>query len=179
MKILTAKITVLFVLFFSNPCLENLPVRIEKKIDKEISAIFKISSFQKESLEISDSINSTLPVEIADCNFNAINSESSNLGYFYFGQAYGKAAYFDFIIVFDNELNVLKINMITYREDHGGEIGSKRWLKQFIGKSKTSNVTYEDDIAAISGATISAKSLINEVNKVLKTINILNQKNLL
>ena len=69
--------------------------------------------------------------------------------------------------------------MITYRENHGGEIGSKRWLKQFIGKSKTSNVTYEDDIAAISGATISAKSLINEVNKVLKTINILNQINLL
>jgi len=35
---------------------------------------------------------------------------------------------------------------------------------------------YQKDIAAISGATISARSMTNEVNKLLKTISILLNK---
>ncbi len=63
---------------------------------------------------------------------------------------------------------------MIYREDHGAEVGSKRWLKQFIGKSGDNNLKYQKDIVAISGATISAKSMTNEVNKLLKTIHIFN-----
>ncbi|MBL4724419.1 MAG: FMN-binding protein, partial [Lutibacter sp.] len=74
---------------------------------------------------------------------------------------------------------VSKIKILVYREDHGGEIGSKRWLKQFIGKTSSNNLKYQKNIAAISGATISAKSMTHEVNKLLKTIGILNNKQLL
>jgi Na+-translocating ferredoxin:NAD+ oxidoreductase RnfG subunit len=68
---------------------------------------------------------------------------------------------------------------LVYREDHGGEVGSKRWLNQFSGKSKADNLIYQKDIAAISGATISAKSMTNEINKLLKTVQILHQKQVL
>ena len=71
---------------------------------------------------------------------------------------------------------VAKIKILIYREDHGGEIGSKRWLKQFNGTTIGTNLKYQKDIAAISGATISAKAMTNEVNKVLKTIYILVNK---
>jgi len=64
----------------------------------------------------------------------------------------------------------------VYREDRGGEIGSKRWLRQFIGKSKGEFLKYQKDIAAISGATISVKSMTTEVNKILKTVGILYTK---
>ena len=67
------------------------------------------------------------------------------------------------------------MKILVYREDHGGEIGSKRWLKQFIGKTLTHNLKYQKDIAAISGATISARSMTFEVNKLLKAINILHK----
>ena len=60
-----------------------------------------------------------------------------------------------------------------YREDYGGEIGSKRWLKQFNGKGKNDNIEYEKDIIAISGATLSAKSMTVAMNNLLKTITIL------
>jgi Na+-translocating ferredoxin:NAD+ oxidoreductase RnfG subunit len=68
------------------------------------------------------------------------------------------------------------VKVLVYREDHGSEVGSKRWLNQFNGKTKNENLTYQKDIAAISGATISAKSMTNEVNKLLKTITILHHK---
>lgn len=38
---------------------------------------------------------------------------------------------------------------------HGQQIGSQRWLKQFIGKTKNDNLEIGKDISGISGATIS------------------------
>ena len=66
--------------------------------------------------------------------------------------------------------------MLIYREDYGAEIGSKRWLKQFIGKKTGKNLKYERDIIAISGATISAHSMTVAINNLLKSVAILQQQ---
>mgnify|MGYP000338701809 FL=1 len=62
---------------------------------------------------------------------------------------------------------------MIYREEYGGEIGSTRWLRQFIGKTIQDNLEYKNNIDAISGATISVRSMINATNNVLKTIKVL------
>lgn len=153
--------------------------RIEALIAKEIKSIFSIETFQKKNISLSNDISEKLPLKITDTNFYKIYNNQKLLGYYYFGQAFGKADYFDFIVVFDKNLIVSKVKVLVYREDHGGEVGSKRWLNQFSGKSKADNLIYQKDIAAISGATISAKSMTNEINKLLKTIQILHQKQVL
>jgi len=153
--------------------------RVEKLIQKEIKAVFKIESFTKNAIEFSEEIHNSLPLNINADNFFEINNDEKKLGYYYLGKAYGKADYFDFIVIFDKELIVSKVKILVYREDHGGEIGSRRWLKQFIGKTFTSKLKYQKDIAAISGATISAKSMTNEVNKLLKAISILNENQII
>jgi len=150
--------------------------RVQASIDKEVKAVFKIETFTKQAVTISNEINETLPIKINETNFFKIKSEDTFLGYYYLGHAYGKADYFDFIVIFDKDLIVSKVKILVYREDHGGEVGSKRWLKQFIGKSTAMNLKYQKDIAAISGATISARSMTNEVNKLFKAIDILNKK---
>ena len=53
---------------------------------------------------------------------------------------------------------------MVYREDYGGEIGSKRWLSQFISKNRDSILGYEEEITKISGATISVKSMTASIN---------------
>lgn len=151
--------------------------RVDTLIKKEIHSVFNIETFTKESLIISSEVNEVLPIKITDSNFFKINHETKLIGYYYFGEAFGKTDYFDFIVIFDKNLIVSKVKVVTYREDHGGEVGSKRWLKQFIGTSTDQNLKYQHDIAGISGATISVKSMMNEVNKLLKTVNILVNKN--
>lgn len=150
--------------------------KVNAIIKKEIRTVFNIEKFTQHSIAIPIKMRETLPLNITETNFFKINSDDNFLGYYYLGQAYGKAAYFDFIVIFDKNLIVSKVKILVYREDHGGEIGSKRWLKQFIGKTTTNFLIYQKNIAAISGATISAKSMTNEVNKLLKTIDILNKK---
>lgn len=147
--------------------------RIDKLIVKQVNEVFKVESYKMQSIVVSEEINNTLPVKITDNNFFKVSANNSFLGYYYLGKAYGKADYFDFIVIFDEKLIILKIKILIYREGHGGEIGSKRWLKQFKGKTTNDNLKYQKDIAAISGATLSARSMTIEVNKLLKTIGIL------
>ena len=77
------------------------------------------------------------------------------------------------MVVFDKNLNVVKTKVLIYREDYGNEIGSKRWLKQFIGKTSSDSLKYGQDIDAISGATISANSMTFAMSSLLKTVAIL------
>jgi len=65
------------------------------------------------------------------------------------------------------------MKVLIYREDYGGEIGSKRWLKQFVGKSLNDELNVGQNIKAISGATISVNAMTTAVNNVLKSVKIL------
>jgi Na+-translocating ferredoxin:NAD+ oxidoreductase RnfG subunit len=150
--------------------------KIEALIEKEIKTAFSLEKYSKQPISVSSEINETLPIKIDKTNFFKIQNEEKIVGYYYLGQAFGKADYFDFIVIFDKDLIVSKVKILVYREDHGSEVGSKRWLNQFKGKTTNENLTYQKDIAAISGATISAKSITNEVNKLLKTVTILYNK---
>ena len=153
--------------------------RIDALIEKEIKTAFNIEKYTKQTVSVSMEINEILPIKIDETNLFKINDKDKLIGYYYLGQAYGKVDYFDFIVIFDKELIVSKVKVLVYREERGGEVGSKRWLNQFKGKTSNENLTYQKDIAAISGATISAKSMTNEVNKLLKTIHILHTKQIL
>ncbi len=150
--------------------------RTEALIQKEIKTTFNLEKYSKKPISVSSDVNETLPIKIDKTNFFKIQNEEKIVGYYYLGQAFGKADYFDFIVIFDKNLIVSKVKVLIYREDHGSEVGSKRWLNQFKGKTTTESLTYQKDIAAISGATISAKSITNEVNKLLKTVTILHNK---
>ena len=55
--------------------------------------------------------------------------------------------------------------MLLYKENYGGEIASKRFLKQFEGKSAGLNMEYNQDIDGISGATISVQAISRAVKE--------------
>ena len=154
----------------------EIPKQYEKKIHKEVISVFEIESFEKELVEVSAETKALLSKEF-DCNsFYKIRNGEDELGYFYFGKAPSKAYEFDFVILFDTNFIIKKVKILTYREDYGGEISSKRWLKQFGGLTGEREVTYGEDIKGISGATISAVSMTNAVNDILQNINSI-QKN--
>ena len=86
---------------------------------------------------------------------------------------------FDYLIILGLDLKIIDSKVLVYRENWGGEIGSKRWLKQFKHKGKDDRLIYMKDISAISGATISVKSMIETVNLFLDSVNKLNQNSVL
>jgi len=157
----------------------TVPERINKLIDKEIRFSLNINAFTKEAITIPENFTTKIPSEISDHNFQRVIVEENTVGYYYFGKAFGKVDYFDFVVIFDTDLNVSKVKILVYREDHGAEIMSKRWLKQFIGKSSKNELNYPKGVIGISGATLSVKSMTKAVNDVFKTVQILKENNLL
>lgn len=104
-------------------------------------------------------------------DFYKIIDSNQLLGYAFIGTAPSKTDTFEYLVVFDLSLIIKKVNVLVYREDYGGEIGSKRWLKQFVGKARSTDLAVGKNIAAISGATISVYSMTNAVNQLLNEMN--------
>ena len=78
----------------------------------------------------------------------------------------GKTMPISFLAIYDMDGSVYNVSVIKYREQYGGQIKSKRWLKQFINYTDTSNYSIGKSISAISGATISVYSISKGIHKL-------------
>ncbi len=95
-------------------------------------------------------------------------TENSNKGAtVIFSSAKGKIEYFDYMIIVNSSFEIINIKILKYRSEYGYEISNKGWLKQFYGKPST-RFEYRKNIDALSGATFSAPSLVNDVNSILE-----------
>jgi len=157
----------------------GLPKNLEKKVNKEITDTFEIENFDLVSVSIPAEIEQTLPSRFGEDNLFKIESKKEFIAYAYVSQAASKTALFDYLVILDKDLVVIKTKVLIYREEYGGEIGSRRWLKQFIGKTQNDDLKYGQNIIAISGATISVRSFTEAINNLLKSLKILHSKNVL
>ncbi|MGB5499993.1 MAG: FMN-binding protein [Maribacter sp.] len=157
----------------------GLPKNIERKVQKELEKTFGYDQFSLVPVEISPAINAELPKQITRFNFFKIINNNGHLGYMFVDKARSKAADFDYLVVFNEELKIVHSKVLIYREEYGGEIGSKRWLKQFIGKTGGDRVNHETNIDGIAGATISVRSMTSAIDKLLQTIEILQNNQVL
>ena len=148
----------------------NFPSNLQKKVAKEIKQAFDIETYELNEISIADSINLKLSKKLQKNKLFKIIANDALLGYAFIDKAPSKTDEFDYLVLFDSNLIIKKAKILIYREDYGGEIGSKRWLKQFIGKKGEDILVYEKDIIAISGATISAHSMTIAINKLLQAV---------
>lgn len=165
-------VTTFFLMAFS------IPKNLIKKVDKEIKNTFHIEVYSLENFSISNS-DIDLPKSFKMENLFKVLNNTDIIGYTYVANAPSRDDMFDYMVVFDTNLSIIHTKVLLYREDYGSEIGSKRWLKQFIGKTTQDHLTYGDTIDAISGATISVKSMTNAVSNLLKAIKVLQTNNIL
>lgn len=132
--------------------------------------LFDVKAYEKIAVEIDQEVLSQMSADFDATVFFKIMIDGKHLGYFYFGKAPSKADDFDYVVIFDESLIIKKIKILAYREDYGGEISSKRWLRQFNEADRETTLNYGKDIIGISGATISAVSMCKEVNGLLKDL---------
>lgn len=157
----------------------GLPKNIQKKVDKEIADYFEIDSFTMEAIAVKNNTQLDLPSKIDAENLFRVLDGQSHIGYLYVDQAPSKTANFDYMVLLDANFKILHTKVLIYREEYGGEIGSKRWLKQFIGKKPGDRINHETNIDGIAGATISVRSMTNAIDDLLQTLTILQENKML
>ena len=94
-----------------------IPEKLGKKADKVISKFYDTENFSKEAILISEAVNLKTLSEFNDENLFKIISNDNLLGYGFIGSAFGKAADFDYLILFDSDFIITKSKVLIYREE--------------------------------------------------------------
>lgn len=80
-------------------------------------------------------------------------------GVFMVDNVKGKSRPITYAVAFDARGDILALEILAYRESHGGEVRSGLFRSQFEGKNREDAFTVGRDIRNISGATISTRSV--------------------
>jgi Na+-translocating ferredoxin:NAD+ oxidoreductase RnfG subunit len=94
------------------------------------------------------------------------------IGYAVIVEEIGKHRPITFIVGVTPEGEAGNIAVMVYREPYGSEIRTKRFLKQYEGKTLDDPIKTRDDIVNISGATLSVRAANVAVKKALALISI-------
>jgi hypothetical protein len=73
---------------------------------------------------------------------------------------------------------VERMEVMVYREGYGGEVREPRFRDQFVGKRSNDKIRFGDDVAAISGATISSKAMATGVRRAVALVAIARGKSI-
>lgn len=96
-------------------------------------------------------------------------------GYLLSTSAMGRYDPFDYLIAFAPDFDVLEVIVTTYRSSHGAAICQKKWLRQFAGYSGE-ELRLGKEIDSISGATISAGSMVKDMGRCHRLMQSLREK---
>jgi len=92
------------------------------------------------------------------------------LGYVVSDEVIGKFELISYAVGIDLDGAVKQVEILSYRESHGGEVRLPAWRRQFVGKTSTSPLRVGDDIANISGATLSCTHLTEGVKRIVAVV---------
>jgi Na+-translocating ferredoxin:NAD+ oxidoreductase RnfG subunit len=86
-------------------------------------------------------------------------------GYALFDEERGQHELISFGTFFDAQGHVTRVEVLAYREPFGDEIRAERFRRQFVGRDAHSGFATDHDIDAISGASISSRSMCTGVQR--------------
>ena len=106
-----------------------------------------------------------------------IKKDGAVKGYALMDNSKGKSMPITYLVIFNTNQEIIHSSILKYREGYGGEVKSRSWLDQFNGMVKDSLYLYPRNIAGISGATISVKSVTKGFAKLSLLLPYIIEKN--
>jgi H+/Na+-translocating ferredoxin:NAD+ oxidoreductase subunit G len=94
--------------------------------------------------------------------FRAMQGETL-LGYVFVDEVIGKEDFITYAAAIDPGGRLGPLEVMSYRESHGGEIRNAAWRRQFAGRDGLDEVRVTTDIKNIAGATLSCEHVTQGV----------------
>ena len=129
----------------------------KKRADKVLSKYWQDEEYNLSRVRLSSAAQPEI--------YSVQQGNSKPFAFVLFAEAMGKVDNFTYLIVFTPNGIIENVSVLLYKENYGGEIGSKRFLRQFNGKSNGIKMEYNEDIDGISGATISVQAITRAVKE--------------
>ena len=113
---------------------------------------------------------SGLPARSANWRVMQAFSGDQLLGTVVFDGVIGKYEVIDYAVGIAADGKVRQIEILNYRESHGYEVRLPAWRKQFVGKGPDAKLRVGEDIANISGATLSTTNITDGVRRIVAVV---------
>ena len=110
---------------------------------------------------------------------HARDGKGNYLGSVVVDEVIGKFELISYAVGLDSKGAVVGVEILSYRESHGAEIRLPAWRKQFAGKTLAQPIKIGEDIALISGATLSCNHVTDGVRRIVAMLAVLRQAALL
>lgn len=88
------------------------------------------------------------------------------IGHVFIDQVVGRQDFITYAVGIDAAGKLRPVQILEYRESHGGEIRNPRWLAQFDGRSSVGALRFGSDIKNIAGATLSSEHVTAGVRRI-------------
>ena len=98
---------------------------------------------------------------------------TGTLGWVFLDRALGKYDMIDFAAAFTLAGAVAGMEILVYRESHGGEVRNAAWRRQFSGKTGAKQLRFGDEIRNISGATLSCQHVTEGMQRLGELVSVL------
>jgi hypothetical protein len=85
------------------------------------------------------------------------------LGYFFVDEVIGRQSLITYAVGIDPDGSLRNLEILAYRESHGGEIRNPAWRAQFDHRNSLDQLRFRTDIKNISGATLSSEHVTQGV----------------
>ena len=102
---------------------------------------------------------------------------ATTLGFIVTDAVIGKVELINYAVGIAIDGSVRQVEILAYRESHGFEIRLPAWRRQFVGKSVTAALHVGDDIANISGATLSCTHVTDGVRRIVAVVALARRSN--
>jgi Na+-translocating ferredoxin:NAD+ oxidoreductase RnfG subunit len=162
--------------FLTNISFASLSQKLEQRMDKSLKKHLGTSDFSHDEILISSGKEKELSFELRTGQLFNLTQTKQHTGYIFIDEGRGRHEVFTFMIVLNPKLEIEFVYVLEYNEVYGMEISGKKWLKKFKGFNPKTKIIFNKTIDAISGATISSKSIIEGISLVLQKMDELNNK---
>ncbi len=99
-------------------------------------------------------------------NVFAAKSGDMLLGYVITDAVIGKFQLINYAVAFGTDGAIRDVEILSYREEHGGEVRTHAWRTQFEGKTGAAPLQLGNDIQGISGATMSCTHVTEGIKRL-------------
>lgn len=94
-------------------------------------------------------------------------SKEKLMGLFFIDEVIGKHEYITYAVALSPSGESLGVEIMSYRETHGGEVKTPSWRKKLVGKKITDPFKLDVDVPNISGATLSCRNVLDGVKRLM------------
>lgn len=113
-----------------------------------------------------------LPARSAQWGVRVAQRARAPLGYVVVDNVVGKFELITYAVAVGTDGAIRQIEILSYRESHGGEVRLPAWRRQFAGKTSAAPLRVGDDIANISGATLSCTHVTDGVRRIVAMLQV-------